>query len=189
MAPGQGYGRLRAAFTDLLSDRWYALLVSTKYLGGATTARDHRGDPDARPALTPSPRTGSARPSPSSPTQASASAPFTFRPSCSSRLGARALAALGRSPRRDGTGRLPAARLGAGAAGLSARPAARSRGALPDPRRRASRAARRADGRHPRALRTLTTVDLGRAGHPARREGRAAPATSRRCGATFSGCT
>jgi hypothetical protein len=52
VAPGQGYGRLRSAFTDLLSDRWYALLVSTKYLGGATTARDHRGDPDARPAIT-----------------------------------------------------------------------------------------------------------------------------------------
>ena len=39
------------AFTDLLNDRWYALLVTTKYLGGATTARDHRGDPDARPAV------------------------------------------------------------------------------------------------------------------------------------------
>ena len=52
VAPGQGYGRLRSAFTELLADRWYALLVSTKYLGGATTARDHRGDPDARPALT-----------------------------------------------------------------------------------------------------------------------------------------
>jgi hypothetical protein len=52
VAPGQGYGRLRAAFSDLLTDRWYALLVSTKYLGGATTARDHRGDPDARPAIT-----------------------------------------------------------------------------------------------------------------------------------------
>jgi hypothetical protein len=51
VAPGQGYGRLRSAFSDLLTDRWYALLVSTKYLGGATTARDHRGDPDARPAL------------------------------------------------------------------------------------------------------------------------------------------
>jgi hypothetical protein len=51
VAPGQGYGRLRSAFTDLLSDRWYALLVTTKYLGGATTARDHRGDPDARPAI------------------------------------------------------------------------------------------------------------------------------------------
>ncbi len=51
VAPGQGYARLRAAFTDLLSDRWYAILVTTKYLGGATTARDHRGDPSARPAL------------------------------------------------------------------------------------------------------------------------------------------
>ena len=51
VAPGQGYARLRAAFTDLLNDRWYAILVTTKYLGGATTARDHRGDPSARPAF------------------------------------------------------------------------------------------------------------------------------------------
>jgi hypothetical protein len=51
VAPGQGYGRLRTAFTDLLNDRWYALLITTKYLGGATTSRDHRGDPGARPAV------------------------------------------------------------------------------------------------------------------------------------------
>jgi hypothetical protein len=51
VAPGQGYARLRSSFTDLLNDRWYALLVTTKYLGGATTARDHRGDPGARPAV------------------------------------------------------------------------------------------------------------------------------------------
>jgi hypothetical protein len=51
VAPGQSYARLRAAFTDLLNDRWYATLVTTKYLGGAVTARDHRGDPAARPAL------------------------------------------------------------------------------------------------------------------------------------------
>jgi hypothetical protein len=51
VAPGQGYARLRTAFTDLLNDRWYAMLVTTKYLGGATTARDHRGDPFARPAF------------------------------------------------------------------------------------------------------------------------------------------
>ena len=51
VAPGQGYARLRSAFTDLLTDRWYATLVTTKYLGGATTARDHRGDPSARPAI------------------------------------------------------------------------------------------------------------------------------------------
>jgi uncharacterized protein DUF4953 len=52
VAPGQGYGELRTAFTDLLNDRWYALLVTTKYLGGATTSRDHRGDPGGRPAVT-----------------------------------------------------------------------------------------------------------------------------------------
>jgi hypothetical protein len=51
VAPGQGYSRLRSAFTDLLTDRWYATLVTTKYLGGAMTARDHRGDPSARPAF------------------------------------------------------------------------------------------------------------------------------------------
>ena len=51
VAPGQSYGRLRTAFTDLLNDRWYALLVTTKYLGGATTSRDHRGDPGERPAV------------------------------------------------------------------------------------------------------------------------------------------
>ncbi len=51
IAPGQGYGRLRAAFTDLLTDRWYALLVTTKYIGGAVTARDHAGDPNARPPV------------------------------------------------------------------------------------------------------------------------------------------
>jgi hypothetical protein len=51
VAPGQGYARLRAAFTDLLNDRWYATLVTTKYLGGAMTSRDHRGDPSARPAF------------------------------------------------------------------------------------------------------------------------------------------
>jgi hypothetical protein len=51
VAPGQGYAKLRAAFSDLLNDRWYATLVTTKYLGGATTARDHRGDPAARPAF------------------------------------------------------------------------------------------------------------------------------------------
>jgi hypothetical protein len=51
VAPGQGYGRLRTAFTDLLTDRWYALLVTTKYLGGAYTSRDHLGDPGARPPV------------------------------------------------------------------------------------------------------------------------------------------
>ena len=51
VAPGQGYTRLRSVFTDLLAGRWYALLVTTKYLGGATISRDHRGDPGERPSL------------------------------------------------------------------------------------------------------------------------------------------
>jgi hypothetical protein len=51
VAPGQGYPRLRSAFTDLLSARWYATLVATKYVGGAYVSRDHRGDPGARPAF------------------------------------------------------------------------------------------------------------------------------------------
>jgi hypothetical protein len=51
VAPGQGYARLRSVFTDLLNDRWYATLVTTKYLGGAMTSRDHRGDPSARPSF------------------------------------------------------------------------------------------------------------------------------------------
>jgi hypothetical protein len=51
VAPGESYDRLRSAFTDLLNDRWYALLVTTKYLGGATTARDHRDDPGGRPPV------------------------------------------------------------------------------------------------------------------------------------------
>jgi hypothetical protein len=52
VVPGQGYGRLRSAFTGLLDDRWYALMVTTKYLGGAITSRDHLGDPNARPPVT-----------------------------------------------------------------------------------------------------------------------------------------
>jgi hypothetical protein len=51
LAPGDGYPKLRAAFTDLLFERYFAALVTTKYIGGATTARDHKGDPSARPAF------------------------------------------------------------------------------------------------------------------------------------------
>jgi hypothetical protein len=51
VAPGEGYPKLRRAFTSLLFNRWYATLVTTKYLSGAYTSRDHRGDPNARPAF------------------------------------------------------------------------------------------------------------------------------------------
>src|SRR5437870_322723 len=51
VAPGEGYPKLRNAFTSLLFNRWYATLVTTKYLSGAYTSRDHRGGPNARPAF------------------------------------------------------------------------------------------------------------------------------------------
>jgi hypothetical protein len=51
MAPGDGYPKLRSAFVDLLFERYFSLLVTTKYVGGAATSRDHRGDPNARPAF------------------------------------------------------------------------------------------------------------------------------------------
>ncbi|HXF96111.1 MAG TPA: zinc-dependent metalloprotease, partial [Gemmatimonadales bacterium] len=49
VAPGDPYTKLRAGFMDLLFERWFATLVATKYVGGAYSARDHRGDPGGRP--------------------------------------------------------------------------------------------------------------------------------------------
>ena len=49
VAAGDGYPKLRRGFRDLLFERWYATLVTTKYLAGAFTSRDHRGDPNGRP--------------------------------------------------------------------------------------------------------------------------------------------
>src|SRR5205814_2242878 len=46
---GDGYPMLRRGFRDQLFERWYATLVTTKYLAGAYTSRDHRGDPNSRP--------------------------------------------------------------------------------------------------------------------------------------------
>jgi hypothetical protein len=51
MAPGDGYPKLRQAFTDLMFERFFAALVTTKYIGGAATSRDHHGDPSGRPAF------------------------------------------------------------------------------------------------------------------------------------------
>ena len=107
VAPGQGYGRLRAAFTDLLSDRWYALLVSTKYLGGATTARDHRGDPDARPALVTVPA-GRQREALAFLAEAGFGADaFDFRPELLSRLAPERWMHWGASPSAQGRADFP----------------------------------------------------------------------------------
>jgi hypothetical protein len=52
VAPGDAYPKLRGGFIDLLFQRWYATVVTTKYLSGVYTARDHRGDPNGRPPFT-----------------------------------------------------------------------------------------------------------------------------------------
>ncbi len=52
VAPGEAYPKLRGGFVDLLFQRWYATVVTTKYLSGVYTARDHRGDPNGRPPFT-----------------------------------------------------------------------------------------------------------------------------------------
>jgi hypothetical protein len=50
---GDGYQRLRSAVNSLTFERLNATLPLIKYVGGAYVARDHRGDPNQRPAFTP----------------------------------------------------------------------------------------------------------------------------------------
>jgi hypothetical protein len=102
VSPGQGYARLRSAFTDLLNDRWYAILVTTKYLGGATTSRDHRGDPSARPALVTVPA-ARQREALAFVTQAGfGEDAYRFRPELLSRLGPDRWRHWGSNPGTDG---------------------------------------------------------------------------------------
>ncbi|MFQ5689833.1 MAG: zinc-dependent metalloprotease [Gemmatimonadota bacterium] len=55
IGPGEGYQRLRGATTSLLFDRFTSLMPITKLVGGLYFARDHKGDPNQRPAFTPVP--------------------------------------------------------------------------------------------------------------------------------------
>lgn len=55
IAPGEGYQRLRGAMAAMFSERFNALLPVTKQIGGLYTARDHKGDPNARLPFTPVP--------------------------------------------------------------------------------------------------------------------------------------
>ena len=190
VAPGQGYARLRSAFTDLLNDRWYALLVTTKYLGGATTARDHRGDPGARPAFVTVPAARQREALAFIAEAGFGEKAYRFRPELLSQLGPDRWRHWGSSPGADGRIDFPLHDWAMAQQGCAAGPAARSRGAGPDPRRGAPRHGRRADRRPARAVR-----------HPHARPiwtevGYRAPAASRRCrgtssrsGATSSGCT
>jgi len=102
VAPGQGYGRLRVAFTDLLTDRWYATLVATKYLGGATTSRDHRGDPGARPAVVNVPAAQQRAALSFLADAAFGERAYRFRPELLSRLAADRWMHWGTSPGADG---------------------------------------------------------------------------------------
>ncbi len=102
VAPGQGYARLRSAFTDLLNDRWYAILVTTKYLGGATTARDHRGDPSARPALVTVPAARQREALAFLTDAAFGEQAYRFRPELLSRLGPDRWRHWGSNPGADG---------------------------------------------------------------------------------------
>jgi hypothetical protein len=102
VAPGQSYGRLRTAFTDLLNDRWYALLVTTKYLGGATTSRDHRGDPGERPAVVNVPAAQQRAALAFLAESGFGEKAYRFPPALLSRLGAERWTHWGASPGADG---------------------------------------------------------------------------------------
>ena len=99
---GQSYGRLRTAFTDLLNDRWYALLVTTKYLGGATTSRDHRGDPGERPAVVNVPAAQQRAALAFLSEAGFGERAYRFPPALLSRLGAERWMHWGASPEADG---------------------------------------------------------------------------------------
>ena len=138
---------------SLLDDRWYALLVTTKYLGGAITSRDHLGDPNCassrhhRPGRQAARRAGVHRR-----VRVRRERPIASG-RASSPAGTGSLVALGGFTGGGRTGGFPGPRLGAGPAGGAARSAARPDGARPDARRGASRDRGTADGRHPRAVR------------------------------------
>ena len=53
VAKGEGWQRARKAFSLLLGELSYATYLSTTYVGGEYTARDHRGDPKSRTPLRP----------------------------------------------------------------------------------------------------------------------------------------
>ena len=145
VAPGQSYARLRTAFTDLLNDRWYALLLTTKYIGGATTARDHRGDPSARPSVTTVPA-ARQREALVFLTQAGfGEKAYRFRPELLSRLGPDRWRHWGSNPAAERSDRFPGPHVGDGPAGLAPGTATGPRGAGPDPGRGASCRRRGAD--------------------------------------------
>ena len=182
VAPGQGYGRLRTAFTDLLADRWYALLVSTKYLGGATTARDHRGDPDARPALTTVPAERQREALAFIAEAGFGERAFAFRPELLQRLAPERWSHWGAATAAQGRADFPLHDWAIAQQGSLLNQLVDPVVLEPDPGRGAARTARRADRRHPRAVRDADAI--GRSGPSSARRGPPA-----RFGATSSAST
>ena len=114
VAPGQRYGRLRAAFTDLLNDRWYALLVDHQVPGRRhDLARPPRR---SRRAAGGRQRAGraAARGAGVSLGGGFGERAYRFRPELLEPARGRPLDALGRVTGRGRAARFPAARLGAG---------------------------------------------------------------------------
>ena len=191
VAPGQGYGRLRDAFTDLLNDRWYALLVTTKYLGGATTSRDHRGDPGARPAVVnvPAAQQRAALGVPRG-GRHSASAPIVSAPRCSAGSAADRWMHWGASPGADGRLDFPLHDWALTQQGSLLGQLLDPDGAGADPGRRAPRRARTS---RPSGCRScsprLTGAIWAESGAGVRGRAGARRGTSPRCAATSSGCT
>ncbi len=52
---GEGYQRVRSAFNMLMGEVSQATYLTSQYIGGEYTARDHKGDPNARPPMQPIP--------------------------------------------------------------------------------------------------------------------------------------
>lgn len=55
VSEGDGWQRARVAFSTLMGELSSAAVLSAQYIGGEYTARDHRGDPDARDPYSPIP--------------------------------------------------------------------------------------------------------------------------------------
>ena len=52
---GDGYQRARSSFNMLMGEVSQATSLTSMYIGGEYTSRDHKGDPNARPAMQPIP--------------------------------------------------------------------------------------------------------------------------------------
>lgn len=93
--PGEGYQRLRNAFTTLIFERYTSLYPVTKLVGGLHTARDHAGDPNGRAPFSPIPAARQREAVKLIVEQAFAEGAFRFEPELLNKLAPNRLAAEG----------------------------------------------------------------------------------------------